>query len=267
MSKALAFIKKGFLIETRYKFHLLFRFARIIVMCAIYYYLAQLIDASNNPLLEFHTGNYFTFIIVGIAFFAFFRTGLSAYTDEIVRAMNIGTLEAMMVTPTKPFVIILFPSFWKYLLTMVEVILYLLLGYLLFGVRFSNPNLFGAFFFLVLMLISFSGLGLISASLLVLVKRGDPINWLIGQVCFLLGGVLFPIEILPNWLRSFSYILPITYSLRGIRHALIEGWTLKSLMPDLLILSAFSVIIFPIGLWVCSLMIRRAKETGTLAHY
>jgi ABC-type multidrug transport system permease subunit len=72
------------------------------------------------------------------------------------------------------------------------------------------------------------------------IRRGQ-----IGSVSTLLGGVLYPITVLPIWLQIFSYLLPITYSLRGMRHALLQGYSLAALSLDILALAMFSVVLLP----------------------
>ncbi|MDP8219364.1 MAG: ABC transporter permease [Candidatus Theseobacter exili] len=266
-NKICAFIKKGFLIEKRYKFHISFYIVRILIACALYYYLAGLISSADNPLLGKYSENYFVFILTGISFFTFLRTGVMIFTEETVRAMNLGLFEAMLATPTSYLTLIVLPSIWKYVFALFQTFLYLLFGIVFFHARFPDPNIIGTIIILLLMIMAFSGLGMISASIVIHIKKGDPVNWMLNQGAYLLGGVLFPITILPSWLRAISHILPITYGLNGIRHAIIDGWTLQKLLPDIGIMLLFIVILLPLGIFSLSLSIRRAKVTGTLAHY
>lgn len=65
----------------------------------------------------------------------------------------------------------------------------------------------------------------------------------------LFGGVLFPITILPNWLQKISYLLPITYSLRAIRHALLQSYSFQALSFDILMLALCSVVLLPLSIY------------------
>ena len=53
-------------------------------------------------------------------------------------------------------------------------------------------------------------------------KRGNPIVWLFGGLSWLLGGVLYPVSVLPWWLSRASALLPITYTIEGLRAALLR---------------------------------------------
>ena len=83
----------------------------------------------------------------------------------------------------------------------------------------------------------------------------------------LFGGVLFPIAVLPAWLQKISYILPITYSLNGMRHALLQGYSLHALAPDITALIVFSVVLVPLGLLAFKYAVKKAKRDGTLVQY
>jgi ABC-2 type transport system permease protein len=76
---------------------------------------------------------------------------------------------------------------------------------------------------LIVALIVFSGLGILSASFIIILKRGSPISWLFGWLSWLLGGVLYPVAVLPDWLRQISVLLPITYAIEGMRAALLRS--------------------------------------------
>ena len=78
----------------------------------------------------------------------------------------------------------------------------------------------------------------------------------------LFGGVLFPIAVLPGWLQKISYILPITYSLNGMRHALLQGYSLHALAPDITALTVFSVVLVPWGLLTFKYAVKKKSEGG-----
>jgi ABC-2 type transport system permease protein len=131
----------------------------------------------------------------------------------------------------------------------------------------SNANLVGALITLILTIICFSSLGIISASFIMVLKQGDPINWVFSALSGLLGGVFYPITVLPQWLQMFSYILPITYSLNAMRLALLQGYSLEALAPDILALMLFSVVMLPFSILAFRYAVRRAKVDGSLTQY
>ena len=120
---------------------------------------------------------------------------------------------------------------------------------------------------LLLTVIAFSSLGIVSASFIMIFKRGDPIAFALATSSTLLGGVYYPISILPGWLQSLSYLFPITYSLHAIRLSLLQGAGFGEVGGDLLALVIFSCITLPISLVCFRYAVARAKRDGSLAHY
>ncbi len=112
-----------------------------------------------------------------------------------------------------------------------------------------------------------SSLGIIAASFVMVLKRGDPVNWGISTLTAFFGGVYYPIQLLPSSLVWISYLLPITYSLDAMRKALLENATWAELIPDLLALVAFSVVLIPLSLLAFRYSVHRAKVEGSLTQY
>ncbi|WP_243678485.1 ABC transporter permease [Vulcanisaeta distributa] len=69
--------------------------------------------------------------------------------------------------------------------------------------------------FLILYLASIIGLNLIAGAVVLIVKQGNPIALFTSVASNLLGGVVFPISVLPTWLRYISYSLSLTWALSG----------------------------------------------------
>lgn len=56
---------------------------------------------------------------------------------------------------------------------------------------------------------------------------------------FLLSGIFVAVEILPNWLRPFSWLIPPTYAVLAERDIMLRGWGLEHVWWQLLALAAF----------------------------
>ncbi len=231
------------------------------------YFLAKILGSKPLPVLEKYGGDYFAFVIVGFGFSSYLNVALNSLSKSIREAQMMGTLEVILVTQTGIPTIILSSSLYSFLLTSIHVILFLTIGTIAFGVDFSNANLIAAFLIFVLTIISFSTLGIVSAAFIMVIKRGDPITWLLTSVSWLLGGVYYPVSVLPDWLQKISYILPITHSLEGMRLALLRGYSIESLSHSILALVTFSVIMLPLSIFLFRLAVRHAKTNGSLTQY
>lgn len=265
--KALAFLRRDFKTESSYRFSFLLNLAGISFSVIMFYYISKLFGRAASPYLEDYGGDYFSFVIIGIAFSGYLSTSLHAFSGAIREGQMLGTLEAMMVTPTGIPSIILFSSLWSFISETVEVLIYLLAGVMIFGMDLNRANIPSAIIVIILTILSFSPLGIISASFIMVFKRGDPIAFFFGSASSLLGGVYYPITILPSWLQDFSYLLPITYSLRAMRYALLKGYNISELASDLWVLILFSTVMIPLSLIAFSYAVRKAKKNGSLGQY
>jgi ABC-2 type transport system permease protein len=267
VEKPLAFVWRDFINETSYKFAFLMQLFGILTSTLMFFFISKLLGDVGVKYLKPYGGNYFSFVLIGIAFFSYLRVSMQSLSESIREGQMLGTLEALLVTQTEIPTIILSSSLYSFIWASFRVAVYLLLGIFVFGVSIGNANLIGALLILILTIISFSSLGIISASFIIIMKRGDPITWMFTNISGLLGGLYFPISVLPGWLQKFSYFLPVTYSLEGMRLALLKGYSLSELMPNILALVVFSIITLPLSIMIFGYAVRRAKTDGTLTQY
>ena len=267
IEKSLAFLWRDFINETSYKFAFFLQLVGILVSMITYFFLSKLLGDIGVSYLKPYGGNYFSFILIGVAFFSYLRISIDGISKSIREGQMLGTLEALLVTQTGIPTIIISSSLYSFIFASFKVAVYLLLGVFVFGVNMGNANFAGALLILFLTIISFSSFGILSASFVMVLKRGDPISSLFTSVSGILGGLYYPVSVLPGWLQKLSYLLPVTYSLEGMRLALLQGYSLRELMPNIVALLLFSIIMLPLSIFIFGYAVKRAKIDGTLTQY
>jgi len=266
-SKPLAFIRKDFLLDLSYRFDFALRAAGIFLSALIFFFIARLFGEAASPFLKDYGGDYFSFVLIGIAFSGYLSVGLNTFSISIRQEQMMGTLESILISPTRISTIIFSSSLWRFLSATLDTTIYLLLGFFCLGLKVGRVNIPGIIIILLLTILSFSTLGIISASFIIVFKRGDPVNWVLYNAFVFLGGVYFPVSILPPWARKISTLLPLTHSLRGLRHALLNGYSLGMLKNEILALLIFCIIMLPLSVLSFSFAVKRAKIDGSLAQY
>ena len=83
----------------------------------------------------------------------------------------------------------------------------------------------------------------------------------------LLSGVLLPVEMLPNYLQTVSFILPTTHALKALRLTLTRGASLVKVTLELTFLVITTCLIIPLGLLAFNLGFTKARKVGSLAEY
>jgi ABC-2 type transport system permease protein len=261
-----AFLRRDFREALTYKFSFVSSFVGILLSSATFYFVAKLVPPGTPSLGPFG-GDYFSFAVVGVAFsslLGMFQEGLSA----VVRSAQVsGTLEALLVTPASIPTVLFGSSLYSLILQVFRTILHLGVALAFFGMTLGRVNVPGVVSVGVLTVLCFLGVGILSASFILVYKTGNPFGWILGTVSGLLGGVVFPVALLPPWIRWVSSLLPVTYALDGMRKCLLASAGFAEVLPDIAALAVFNIILLPASLIAFRLAVRKAKRDGTLSHF
>jgi ABC-2 type transport system permease protein len=267
MSVAAAFLKRDLSLTLSYRLSFVLQIFGIFFSVASFYFLSRLFGASLVPQLEQYGGDYFSFVLIGIAFSGYLGLSLSTFSASIREGQTMGTLEIMLLSPTRLSSILFSSSLWSYLFTTLSVVVYLVIGSIIFGFDVSHANFITALVILILSITSFSGIGILSAAIVLVVKKGDPVAWVFGSLSSLLAGVYYPISVLPDWLTPLSRVIPMTYALDAMRLAMLKGSSLFEVRFDILVLFGFSLVLTPLAFLVFRNALKRAKMEGSLIQY
>jgi ABC-2 type transport system permease protein len=260
-SKAWAFFQRDLYTDLSYKLSFTFQIVDVLVGIGAYYFLARVMGKS-----ALHGYEPFAFILVGTAVNGYMTTSLACYSHAIRGDQPLGTLKMVLSTPTSPLAFILLSSVYPLSRAAFDATLYLMGGVLL-GLPLTRVNLPAVLLIFLLSELAFSGIGILSATFTLVFKRGDPLLWLFGGLSWLLGGVFYPVDILPRFLRGAAQLLPITHALVGMRAAFLQHASFSTLLPQIAILGLFGLVGLPLSLLAFHWGIRWAKTTGTLSHF
>jgi ABC-2 type transport system permease protein len=175
------------------------------------------------------------FYIPGVIASIAFLIPIILTSQAIVREREIGTLEQIMVTPIRSWELMVGKTFPFALMGLLDVMMIALIGIFWFDVPFrGNPLvlLLGT----VLFLMSSVGIGLFLSTISSTQQQAQISAFFVGQPAFILSGFAFPLENMPQWLQSITYINPLRYFLIIIRGVFLKGIGLDILWPQFLAL-------------------------------
>lgn len=266
--KALAFLRRDCLFETTYKLQTAFKVTAILFRVATFYFLAKLIgEDTGRQYLQEYGEDYFTFVLIGLAFTDFFNAGVVNVTTSIRQQLAVGVLEAMAATPIRSGSLMFYSLLWPMGFELVKAFLYLALGTWLLGAQIELARVPLFLLSLFLSLIVFGCLGVIASSLIVYFKKGDPIAWILASVTQLLSGVLFPVSTLPEWLQAVAQLIPVTHALEALRASLVVRAAPSHLLEHVLALCLFAVVLAPIAIFWSHKLFDMARRDGNLSQY
>ena len=268
LSKAAAFMKKDMKVSVSYRLQFVFQFLQIFFGIAVIYFIGKMLaESPASSTLRRYGGDYFSFALVGLAINSYLRAGMVTITNDIRQIMNQGTLEAMCATPTGYAWLLLCSSLWQFSFETIRVACYFAVAILVFGMRLDGANWRGALLSMALTAPVFLMLGVISCSILVVVKKGDPVNWIFASLGAILAGTMFPVDVLPEWMQKISFCLPLTHSLEATRQSLLAGAGIAEISLHLWALLMFIIILTPVTAAVNSVCMRYARKVGAFSTH
>ncbi|MBI3550310.1 MAG: ABC transporter permease [Elusimicrobia bacterium] len=262
-----AFLWRDVRIQLSYRVEFVLNLLSILFAVGTFYFVSKLIGAAPLPDLAAYGGAYFPFVLIGVAFSTYQGVGLRSLAQSIRQEQYLGTLEPVLSSPVRLPLFLFASAQWDFLYSTFEVGVYLAVGILVFGARYPHANLASAFVMLALTLSSFLSIGVMSAAFILRYKRGDPVAWIVGTASELLGGVYFPISVLPPWLKAASLLVPMTHALEGLRRAALKGDSLWEVRGPAMSLAAFTALVMPLGIWLFRRSLDAARRDGSLGHY
>ncbi|MCL4459977.1 MAG: ABC transporter permease [Chloroflexi bacterium] len=165
----------------------------------------------------------------------------------IVREREQGTIEQLIVSPIKPWELVLGKILPYVIIAFWNVALTITVGSLWFKVEFSGS------IFLLLALAMVFLLG--SLSLGMLISTVSETQYQAMQVAIfymmpsiLLSGFIFPREVMPQPLFYLGYLIPLTYFLKILRGIALKGIGIDYLWTEVWLLAIFGLVVFVISI-------------------
>jgi len=266
LKKAWAFIVRDFRIAVSYPFAFVLGMGGVFFSVLIWLFFSRMMVGVNPESLARYNCDYFAFVIVGIALQNYLAVAMGGLTRSIKESQMLGTLEMLLVTPTSLPTVVFASSVGPFLSTTLRTLVYFLFG-AIYGLQFRMHAPGALMVVLTLSIISFSAFGIISAAVILVVKRGDPFALLIGIFSTLLSGIYYPVDVLPSILQKLAWFVPVTHSAEALRLILLTGKGFTDVWSQIVWLSVFSAIALPLALLAFSFGVRRARLHGTLGHF
>ena len=135
----------------------------------------------------------------------------------------------------------------------------------LFKLDLSHANYLAALAIFAAATVPLLGLGIFTSVLpLLSPEKGDQMAFAVQGVLLLISGVYYPISVLPLPLHVAGILSPLTYTLAGVRDALLHGQSVAGSLPDIGILLVMGAILVPAAVWCFGRAEIRAKRLGLL---
>jgi ABC-2 type transport system permease protein len=186
------------------------------------------------------------YIVPGIAAMLLLIVTTIVTAMGLSRERETGTLEQVLVTPIRPFYLLVGKMGPFVVIGLVDVMLLVSAGTWLFGVPIRG-SLLVLLVGTLLYLLSTLGMGLLISTLSRTQQQSFLGGFLFMMPAILLSGVMTPIRGMPDWLQAITYVNPVRYYAEVMRGALLKAAGFADLAQQLVALAVFGVTILGIA--------------------
>ncbi|HYA75234.1 MAG TPA: ABC transporter permease [Roseiarcus sp.] len=188
-----------------------------------------------------HNGRYLDFLAPGIlaqsVLFSAIFYGIAAIWER-----DLGVLHRYMASPAPRTALVLGKAVSSGVRGLSQAsIVYFLAIALGIDISFSPANILGAATMIVVGSALFSTFSLIIACIVKTRDRFMGIGQVLTMPIFFASNAIYPIDIMPGWLKAISSANPLTYEVDALRALMLKGSTsVYGLLTDFAILAAFT---------------------------
>lgn len=257
-----AILRRDLHIYLSYRTRLVSQLLTSLFSLTLFYYVSKLVHV---PGFDSHNA-YFGFAVVGISIIAVMYSCFSI--PELLRQELIaGTFDRLLLSPfgaiRSMMAMALFPMVFSFALATLT----LALGCLLFGLQLHWSTVPLSVPVMLLALLAFLPFGMLFAALTVVVKQGSVgTSWVIALLS-IVGGLYFPVSLLPQWVQTAAKLQPFTAATDILRHLLVNSSLGGSPGTSLLKLAAFAAVLLPTSIFALMAAIRFGQRRGTIIEY
>jgi ABC-2 type transport system permease protein len=179
--------------------------------------------------------------------FAAIFYGISAIWER-----DLGVLHRYMVSPAPRSALVLGKAISSGLRGLSQaVVVYLLALALGIGVDFSPLHLLFVAGLIALGSALFSTFSLIIACIVKTRERFMGIGQVLTMPIFFASNAIYPIEMMPNWMKTISLANPLTYQVDGMRALMLVGGESKfGLLYDTGVLGVMTILLVALAAWM-----------------
>jgi ABC-2 type transport system permease protein len=258
----LAVVRRDAQIFLSYRTRLLSQLANAIFTLTLFHFLAQLVqvDTFTTP------DAYFAFVTVGVVILQVLSSCFG--TPALVRQELVaGTFEKLVVSPFGALRGIVALTLFPFLYSLVLGSGTIALAALLFDLRIDWASAPLCVPLAALAVLAFLPFGLLFAALTLVVKQSTVgTTWVIALLS-LIGGLYFPVSLLPGWIRWASDVQPFGTAVDLMRHLLVDTPLHGSAWTAIVKLGGFALVLMPIALAAVTAAIGVGQRRGTILEY
>jgi ABC-2 type transport system permease protein len=189
-----------------------------------------------------------------LVLFTFINT--LAVAGVIVEGRRLGVTRRILAGPASPGTVVAGYAASRFVVALFQGALVVVAGALLFGVRWGDPLAAAAL--VVAFSVVAAALGVLLGAVARTPEQAQSIAIPVGIAMGMLGGALWPLELVPDWLRQVGHLTPHAWAMDGWITVVFRDGGLTDIALELAVLLAFGAAAAALG----ARALRRAISSG-----
>jgi ABC-2 type transport system permease protein len=255
-------IRRDAILFVSYRSQVVAQFVGPLFTITLFYYISHILTARSihSP------GGYFGFVVVGLVIVQILTISMGVMPVSVRQELVSGTIERFLVSAHGPINGILGTMLFPLINAVVSGVLLLTLAAVIFGLPLATTAVL-AIPVALLGTLAFLPFAFFLVALVMAFKQASSVAQFIVSGIAIVGGLYFPISVLPGWIRWASEIQPFTPATDLLRHLLVNTALVHPAGVELLKLVGFAAVLLPAGVMLLRVSIRYGQRTGTVAEY
>ena len=247
--------------QQREKSWMLFDILMPLIAVAAYVFVYRAIQAPEA---------YIGFVVMGGAMTAFWMNVLWSMSSQLYWEKETGNLGLYIMAPNSLMAILLGMALGGMVATTLRALAILVLGSWLFKVPYQVASFTQLFAVFALTMVALYGMGMMFASLFLLLSREAwHLSNLAQEPVYLFSGFYFPIKSFNFWIAAGASIIPLTLGMDAMRQLIFSGgatFGFLSVPIEIGILSGLCLLFLVASKWLLAKMERLAIKEGRITE-
>jgi len=206
-----------------------------------------------------------SYLLIGALLWSYLSMLFDVLSETVSWERWEGTIEYTFMSPASRATHLIGTSIYAVTYGLIRTSVMFMVISFFFDLQTGGANYFSALLVLGVASISLVGFGMVAAVMpLLSPEKGQQVTFIFGSMLLLVSGVYYDISVLPGWMQQVARFSPVTYALRGVRSALLDGRSINEQWSAIWPLLIMGVIFVPAGLAIFQAGERFAKRTGRL---
>ena len=260
---ALAVVKRDVLVFRSYRLRFFGTTISGFASVGMSYYISRLVDVR-----PFHTHDeYFAFAVVGLVIMQVLFATVGALPGRVRQELVAGTFERFVVSPFGATAGVVAMAMFPFVLSLVSATITVSFAAAAFGMPLRWETAPLAVPVAVVGCLSFAPFALLGATAVIFMKQAQTgLNFVVTGITFV-AGFVFPIALLPGWIRWTSEAQPFTPTVELLRNVLVATPIDGPLWLALLKIGLAAAVLLPFSIWLLGIGIRASQRQGTIIEY